>query len=68
MRSSLVKLNHVSTFSGKGQIQIMHNWRKSWVVEYRKKLSRKKVTTLSVERMIGIKGMVDEHRTYGRLS
>jgi hypothetical protein len=37
MKSSLMKLNPVSTFSGEGQIQIMHTWSKSWVVDFRKK-------------------------------
>jgi hypothetical protein len=41
MKSSLMKLNPVSTFSGEGQIQIVYNSTKCWVEEFRKKSSRK---------------------------
>jgi hypothetical protein len=37
-----MKLNYVSIFSGKGQIQIMHTWSKSWVVDFRGRNSRKR--------------------------
>ena len=38
MKSSFMKLNHVSTFSGKGPIQIFNNGRKSDLGDFRKKV------------------------------
>jgi hypothetical protein len=37
MKSSLMKLNHVSTFLGEGQVEILYRGKRSKIHDFRKK-------------------------------
>ncbi len=45
MKSSLMKLNHVSTFSGEGQTEILHHGRNLSDNDFSKKESKKRTTS-----------------------